>query len=113
VEPLDLTVEYRRRHGVEAELVPDDLRERDLVLSLDGAEARAEVRVVHVRLEVAEPLEVGHPAGADPVRDERRERGVAREQPSARRDAVGLVVEPLGVELVEIAEELALNQLAV
>ena len=71
---------------------------------------------VAVRGKLFEALElgqIGDPAIADFFGDERGEAGVGLEQPAARGDAVGLVVETLGPQLVEILEEGGLEQLGV
>ena len=52
-------------------------------------------------------VEIGDPAVADRVGDQLRQRRVGQQQPAPRRDAVGLVVEPLGEHLGEVGEHAA------
>ena len=49
-------------------------------------------------------VEVGDPAVADRLGDQRGEAGVGQQQPAPRRDAVGLVVEPLREHLGEVRQ---------
>jgi len=92
--------------------VLDDGGEVLFVAAFDGADEGAEGGVFDVGFELAELFEVFDPAGAEAFGDKLGESGVAREQPAAGCDAVGLVVEPLGVHLVEVAEEVVLDELA-
>jgi len=113
VQALDLAVEERGRVHLEAELVLDQRREGLLVPALDLEERGPELRLLDVGLELPEALEIGGPVRADLLGDQRGEAGVAGEDPAAGRDAVGLVVEALRVVLVEVAEQLVLDELAV
>jgi hypothetical protein len=113
VEALDLHVEERIRIDGHAELALDELGERLLVAALHRGEARAEGGIVDVLLEALEALEIGDPLVADALGDERGEARVAGLEPAPRGDAVGLVVEALRPELVEVAEQVALDELGV
>ena len=65
-------------------------------------EGGAKIAVVGQRFQPAQLAEVGYPAVADGLGDGARERGIRQQQPAARRDAVGLVVEPLRKHLGQI-----------
>ena len=84
-----------------------------LVGGLDRAPLRAEGRVLGVGLELRELVEVDRPAVADGRGDERRQARVAQRQPAPLGDAVGLVVEAVRPQLVEVAEQPLLEQVAV
>ena len=73
-------------------------------LALGLAEVVAKALVVGQRLELAQLTEVGDPAVADGLGDGAGERRVGQQQPAPRRDAVGLVVEPLGKHLGQVLD---------
>ena len=60
-----------------------------------------------------ELAEVGDPAVADGLGDRAGERRVRQQQPAPRRDAVGLVVEPLGEHLGQVLDRRLAQQLGV
>ena len=84
-----------------------------LGLALGLAEGVAKALVVGQRLELAQLAEVGDPAVADGLGDRAGERRVRQQQPAARRDAVGLVVEALGKHLGQVLDGRRAQQLGV
>ena len=66
--------------------------------------ASAKALVVGQFLELAQLAEISNPSVADGFGDGVRERGIRQQQPSSRRDAVGLVVEPLGKHLGQVLD---------
>ena len=94
VETLDLHVEEGVGRNGDAALALDDLGEGDLVGALDGHELLLEVGVAGEELQTTELVEIPGPvAVAEGVADERGQRRVTIEQPSAGGYAVGLVLE--------------------
>ena len=84
-----------------------------LVELLDLSPALLELRIVCQGHKLAELGQVGHPLVANGVIDQVSQRRVGLLEPPPRRDAVGLVVEPAGVELVEIVQNVVLDDAAV
>ena len=82
-------------------------------LALGFEEGVAKAVVVGQRLELAQLAEVGDPAVADRLGDRAGERRVRQQQPASRRDAIGLVVEPLGKHLGQILDRHRAQQLGV
>jgi hypothetical protein len=74
------------------------------VVLLDQPPILLERRFVRVGFQFAEPLEVVQPPVADLRGDQIAELRIGQTQEAARRDAVGLVLEPLGPHLGEIAQ---------
>ena len=85
----------------------------DFGVALGLAETRRGSCVVGKRLELAQLTEIGHPAVADGLGDRAGERRVCQQQPAPRRDAVGLVVEPLGKHLGQVLDRHRAQQLGV
>ena len=85
----------------------------DFGLALGLAEGVAKALVVGQRLELAQLAEVGDPAVADGLGDRAGQRRVGQQQPAPRRDAVGLVAEPLGKHLGQILDRRRAQQLGV
>ena len=63
--------------------------------------------------ELAQLFQVVNPTVAEARGEQVREAGIGEDHPAAGRDAVGLVGELLRSELVEIAQDVALEQLGV
>ena len=114
VQPLDLHIEDRlRRHLQTSTFGADHRRQILFVGTLDRHEFLLEARIVRPLFELAELLQIAHPARAQPVRDHPRQPRIALQQPPARRDPVGLVVEFAREQGVELREEIAPQQLGV
>ena len=113
MQPFDLHIEERRGIDLDPAIVLDDVGEKFLVGVLDGHELALELGIVGPLFERAELVEIACPSVADPGGDEVAELRVAGEQPTARRDPVRFVVEFPGIELVELREEIALEELRV
>ena len=111
VHALDLHVE----HGLEVEdhatVGFDQAGQTDLVILLDFPPARPEFGVVGMRRQFAQLVQLGDPAGADGFGDQRAHAGVATGHPAPLGDPVGLVVELLRPQFVEVAEQPLLEQL--
>ncbi len=113
VHPLDLDVE----HGFGIEVHP--VHPRHIVAK------RGLVGVFHIHITVEPALildggfeffklfEVSDPVLANGLRDQTRKRRIARMQPAARRDPVGLVDNPVGMQRVEFLEHGLFHQIGV
>ena len=99
VQPLDHHVEQVALGQVDAVAGAQDGVEPGLVLLLGLAEGASEVLVLRVRLELGQPVEVGHPADADGVGDQVGEERVRELDEPARGDAIGHVGELVREEL--------------
>ena len=111
VQALDLDVEERVWRHVDAALGLDDGGKVHLVGALDRHELLLESGVVRLLFQPAQPVEIGHPIMvAEGFRDRGGQARVALQQPAARRDAVGLVLEFSRIERVELREEVLLQQ---
>ena len=113
VKTLDLDIEESRGIHLNAALIPDNTGKINLVGVLHGHELLLKDRILGIRLQPSKLIEVAFPAVANLGGDQFTEPRIAREKPSARCDAVGLVVELSGIECVEFREEIALEQLRV
>ena len=87
--------------------------EPHLGLALGRANRGAERLVSGQRLELLELVEIDDPAVADGVGDHRGERRIREQEEAPLRDAVGLVVEPVGEERGEVGHDGPLEQLRV
>ena len=110
VQALDLDVEEGVGRNQDPALALDLRGEEHLVLPLDRHELRLEGRLIGPFLELAELVEVAHPAVANLARDEGGEAEIAGAEPAARRDAVGHVDETAGEQRVEFREEVGAEQ---
>mmetsp|Transcript_12733 Transcript_12733/g.53542 ORF Transcript_12733/g.53542 Transcript_12733/m.53542 type:complete len:680 (+) Transcript_12733:784-2823(+) len=114
VDALDLHVEERALRRGDAAALLEQRRQARLVCLLGRPPLLAERLVVDVLAQPGEQVEVRGPhGGAQRLGDGVGERGVAECQPAALRDAVGLVLELVGPELVEVLEDGLLDELRV
>ncbi len=113
VDALDLDVEQRRRVDLDAHALAHRIGQPLLVGPLHGGEFLAENRVVGKPVDLLQGFEIVHEAIADGRADQLRQALVALEQPAALGDAVGLVVDALGIERVQVGEDRLLHQLRV
>ena len=113
VQALDLNIEDGARVHDNAVVLENVIREAHLVLVLDVHVLLAAPLIVHIDAELLHLGEVRDPLIADALRNPVGEQRVRVEQETALRDAVGLVVEFLGRELVEVAERLLLKNFGV
>ena len=112
---LTCTTNIASGGSVDAEAASDQIDDVTLVRLLDGAQPVEEVLVVGEGGRAGSSCdEVAiDPGRADARGDEARQARVGVQQPAARRDAVGLVVEPLGPQLVEVGQQVRLEQIGV
>ena len=113
MQALDLHVIDRFRIDLVALVLVEPVREFLLLRVLPVDNALQKSRILRVGKELLELLRVGLPAFADLFADQLGELGIALDDPSAESDPVGLVVELLGIELVEIVELCILKDLRV
>ncbi len=111
VNALHLYIEHRVRIQHDARALARDRRQVALVRALDVSPALLKRTVVGEPLQLAQPLEVAHPALADRIADEAGEAGIGQSEPASRGDAVGLVAEFLGSQVVEILQHVLFQQL--
>ena len=110
VQPLDLHVEHRVRADADAGRPGDPVGRRHLVGALGGGEGIAKALVLHMRLKPRQPVEVILPPVPDRFGDQPRQRRVRHAQPAAGGDAVRLIHDPAGVELVQLGKQPFLDQ---
>src|ERR1700740_676733 len=103
---FDLAVEDAVRIDRDAVCALQPLCERCLGRALGGTPLAAKRAVIGERPEPAQLGEGAHPACAARATDRAGERWVRELQPATRSDAVGLVVEALGVHLGQIFDRL-------
>ncbi len=89
------------------------LGEPALVGPLDLSPALPERRIVDVGLQPAQLVQVGQPAVADGLVEQRPQSRVGQRQEASRRHAVGHIAEPLRPQLVEVFEHTGFQQLRV
>ena len=105
VDALNLDVEHGVGGHLDAGGLLDHLGAESLALLLGGAPLGLELLVLGEGGELLEERGVGDPlVGADGLGDDVGELRVAEREPAAGSDAVGLVLELLGVELGEVLE---------
>ena len=110
VDALDLDVEQRRRIDLDAEALADQPRQRQLVVVLDVAELLLEGIVAGAGLEPLEAREIVEHGFAADLAQQAGQPRVGQHQPAAECDAVGLVGDAAGIEMVEIVEHGLLHQ---
>ena len=113
MEALDLDVEHHAGVEDRARRLLDVVREALLVPLLGLLELLQERGVVLVLLELGQLVRVTEPALAQHVADELRVLGVRVAEEAAVRDAVRLVVELLGRQLVEVVQRRRLEDAGV
>ncbi len=115
MEALDLHVEERVGRHIDAALVFDDRGEVLFIGALDRHELLLESLLAGEFFQAAQDVEIARPNGgrAKLRRDERGQARVAIQQPAARRDPVGLVLEFAGIKRVEVREQVLLQELGV
>ena len=111
VEALDLAVEHGVRVEVDAVELHDPIGEDALVDPLHRRPLLAERLVLGHRRESSQLVEVADPARSDRAGDEDGESGVGLEQPSTRRDPIGLVRDSPRKHAIEIRERLLAQDL--
>ena len=111
VDALDEDVEEGVGIDGDRERVVNVGGEAFLVVVLDGAPLRGEVRIFNQRLELAELFEIVNPALSEARGQQASQTRVAKDHPAARRDAIGFVAEFLWGQIVEIAQHVGLQQL--
>src|SRR6185437_4087498 len=79
-------------------------RQRDLVVELDLAELLLERVVAGARLEQFKARQIVRYLGAAGFLQQRRQFRIGQHQPAAEGDAVGLVGDAAGIEMVEVME---------
>jgi hypothetical protein len=114
VKALRLHDQKRARVELDARTLTHQIVEPLLIGELDLPERLEQRRVVLMVAQLRQRGQVGwHPARAEPPRDQAGEARVRVQKPAPRRDAVGLVVEALGPELVKISQEILHDEIAV
>ena len=108
VQALDLDVEDRTGIHHAAQLIGDEGGQTPFVGVFDGQEAVPESGVLGQGFETPQLVQVADPAVADGLADERRQPGIAGQEPAPGRNAVGLVAEALREHFREIGHHRAL-----
>ena len=108
VQALDLDVEDRTGIHHAAQLIGDEGGQNPFVGVFDGQEAVPESGVLGQGFETPQLVQVADPAVADGLADERRQPGIAGQEPAPGRNAVGLVAEALREHFREIGHHRAL-----
>ena len=113
VDALDLDVEDRARIDLRRHALADEIGELLLVAALDRREALAEGGIVGQRIEIGDLLDVVEEGRADRIGHKFGEAGIGLHDPAARGHAIGLVLDPVGIEQVEMVEHRLLHQFGV
>ena len=115
VDPLHVDDEHRVGRQLDACPVADQRGEVPLVGLLDRVQRVQQLLVVGVGAERLQAGQLGKidPAPADTPGQQAGQARVGVQQPAARGHAVGLVVEPLRPQLVEVRQQVRLDQLGV
>ena len=113
VDPLDLDVEHPGVVQFDTGGGVHELGEPPLVGPLDLSPALPERRILDVVLQPAQLVEIGQPAVADGVVEQRPQSRVGQGQEPSRGDAVGHIAEPVRPQLVEVFEHTGFQQLRV
>src|SRR5687767_131894 len=109
VNSLDLTIEDGIKANLDAGFLEDDRGQLPLVLQLRPPPLGAKRRVFRQRNQTAQNFEIGDPTFAQTVADQFRKLRIAKQQPAALGDAIGLVVETFRIELKEISKQFLLE----
>ena len=104
VDALDLHVEQRGRIDLDAEPLADQARQRRLVVKLDGAELLLEFDVAGAGFDQAELRRIVEHGFAAGLAQQIGQLRIRQHQPAAEGDAVGLVGDAAGIEMVEIVK---------
>ena len=106
VQPFDHDIEERVDvHGLVAGRPASNVGQSLLVLLLHVPPGGLEVRIVGVGLQLAQLFEVRQPAVADPASVISWDQaGIGQPHETTRRDAVRLVLEPLGPQFGEVLQ---------
>ena len=110
MQTLDLYIKHEVGVQHDALVLGDDGAQLLLLLTLDGIELSHSV-VVDLVLQAADQLQILQEVSAHLGANHFRQLGVAQAHPAAGRDAVGLVLEPLGIGIVPILEAVVLQNL--
>ena len=113
VDALDVHVEHGRGIDAYAALLVDIFGERFLVRALYGGEPVLRGGILDIALEIADALDVVDDAGAHGLAQQVCQRRIGIDQPAPRRDAVRLVDDAAGQDLVEILKYGLLHQVRV
>ena len=113
VDALHLDVEQGIRVEVDTAVLLHQGRQAHLVGPLHLVPALSEGRLAGMPGQAAQLVEMSHPGLADGLVDQLAQAWIGRGQPAPLGDAVGLVVELVGPELVELLEQALLEQVGV
>ena len=111
VHALDLYVEDRIGIDAQPQIRQQPVRQGDLVGALGGVQPVQEGPVPGMGLQPRELVQILGPAGADRLVQKPRQFGIGQPQPAARRHAIGLVHDPVGMQLVQVGKDRVLDQL--
>ena len=112
MEPLDLNVKDEVGIQLSAFLLGDDLAQLLLLLMLDGIELAHHVVIDH-GLQICQTVQILQEVAADAVLEELGQLRVAQAHPAPGGHTVGLILEPVREDLVPVAEQVVLQDLAV
>jgi len=113
MDTLDLHVEHRVGIEANAHRLLDVVRQRHFVGALHFGDALTQHGIAGHRIEIAQLGRVIEEGIADRILDRRGQTGIALLQPAARRDTVGLVVDPRRIEIVQVSKDRDLHQVGV
>ena len=113
VDALDVHVE--QRIGIQLDVHPlrHQLRQRLLVGAADAGKLFMDRRVIGSLREIRQCVRIIQHALADDFGEQPGKPRIGSEQPAAERDAVGLVDDAIGIELVQVVEHCLAHQLGV
>ena len=111
MDSLDLNVEDGVRIEKDSAVLLEEFGGTDLVVSLDFCKGLCKCGIVCKRAELCKLVCIGDPLGTDGFGDQLGQVRVGGEQPAPGSDSVGLVLELLGVDLVELREHRVLEKI--
>src|SRR5262245_36516142 len=113
MEALDLDIEQARRISLDAGLLQNLRGEHFAALPFDASPLVPEGSIINLGFEAAQCFEVARPAVPDGIADQLRQPGIRQHEKTPWRNAIRHIEELLRPHVVEVAEHLLLEKLAV
>ncbi|KNC22834.1 hypothetical protein FF38_08040 [Lucilia cuprina] len=113
VNTLDLDVKHRGRVDLHTIILLQNLSQLQFVFLLNAGNVALEVGVLSPLLQSNQLIQMYGPFVANLFADQIRQARVAEQQPTTRSNTVGLVLELVGLHLVEQTEKIILQDLGV
>ena len=98
MQALNLHVKHKIGTQPDALARLDKRTELLLLLTLDAQKSVERSGIAGIRRELFERVQIGYPAATDTLCNQRRQLRIAKRQPTARCDAVRLIIEAVGIK---------------